>query len=70
MVLQNMDDIMNYPDGAMLCINGDNLSELFVIELNKHTEHEIYEVLLKYGYFNDGTILGNLWFFVRSNPDY
>lgn len=70
MILQNMDDIMDYPDGAMLYIDGDNLSGLFVIELNKHTEHEIYEFLLKYGYFNDGTILGSLWFFVKSNPDY
>lgn len=70
LILQNMDDIMEYPDGAMLCIDGDNLSELFVVELKNHVEHEIYEVLLKYGYFNDGTILGHLWFFVKSNPDY
>lgn len=70
MILQNIDDIMNYPDGSMLYINGDNLSGLFVIELNKHMEYEIYDFLLKYGYFNDGTILGALWFFVKSNSDY
>ena len=70
MVLQNMDDIMNYPDGSMLYFEGENLSQIFVVELKNHDEHEIYEVLLKHGYFNDGTILGHLWFFVRANSDY
>lgn len=69
-VLQNMDDIMNYPDGSMLYINGENLSGMFVIELKNHSEYEVYECLLKYGCFNDGTVLGQLWFFVRTNTDY
>lgn len=70
MVLQNMDDIMSYPDGSMLYVDNENLSQLFVIELSNHKEQEYYETLLEYGRFNDGAILGFLWFFVRSNPDY
>lgn len=49
---------MNYPDGSMLYINGENLSGMFVIELNNHSEYEVYECLLKHGCFNDGAMLG------------
>lgn len=70
-IIRNIDNLMNYPDGAMLY--NENIgahSSLFVIEPKNHVEFNLYNLLLKYGPSVDGAILGNLWFFVRSNKDY
>lgn len=70
LILDNIDSLMDFPDGSMLYINGENLSGLFVFEPQYHKEIDLYQDLIKYGKYLDGTILGQLWFVAKSNPAY
>jgi len=68
-VMKNVDDLFNYPDGAMLKSDVDmgfGLSNLFVFYPRNH-EEELYKKLIEDSVHFDGDLLGNLWFFTRSS---
>ena len=71
-VLENIDDVMNYPDGAMIEPSSDRpvddygFTGLFVFQPKYHRE-DFYKCLLQNFPCADGDLLGNLWFFTRTS---
>ena len=72
LVLENIDDLFNKPDGSMLWWeNGDcGLSGCFVFEPKHHDELKYYLSLIENIDTFDGDLLGNLWFVCKSNEEY
>lgn len=70
LVLQNIDDLFNKPDGAMLKYPDDNMgfTGLFVFCPRYHQEDEFYPTLIAHHDCVDGDLIGKLWFFVRESP--
>jgi len=71
MVLQNVDELFNWPDGSMLQYDGDEggFTGLMVICPSKHRE-DFYECLMQNFPCADGDLLGSLWFHVKTNATY
>ena len=71
MFFQNIDDLMNYPDGAMYAelghING--FAGLFVC-IPKNHNLNYYMTLLHSQYMWESDLLGELWFPFKSNIEY
>lgn len=69
--LSNIDDLFNYPDGAMYDNWGYGMgfSALFVCCPNYHYS-KYYITLIKNYNIWDGQLLGELWFPYRTNKDY
>ena len=72
-VLKNIDDVMSYPDGAMVRptpaeFDSDEygFTGLFVFQPLYH-KTEFYKNLLENFPCADGDLLGNLWFFTRTS---
>lgn len=74
LVVQNLDFLFNYPDGAMLydtlSIPPFGISSLFVFEPRNHTEIDLLEYLIQNADCLDGNLLGQFWFTIRNNKDY
>ena len=70
MILHNIDDLFDYPDGSMICYEDEpwGCSSLFVIEPKKHDEVDYLYHLLKTQDCFDGNLIGKLWFHVKSSP--
>lgn len=70
LILHNMDNLFNYPDGSMLFYDSEptGTSGLFVFEPRKHVELKYYLCLIKNFVLFDGNLLGELWFHVLSSP--
>lgn len=68
---QNIDELMNYPDGAMYEeVNSPaGFAALFVCIPKNHNIF-FYMNLLHSGYMWESDLLGTLWFPFKSNPDY
>ena len=68
-VLKNVDELFDYPDGAMLYYKEEQqgFSGLFVFEPKLHQEDEFYPTLIKHHYCFDGDLLGKIWFFVKTS---
>jgi hypothetical protein len=71
LVTQNIDDLMDRMDGSMVKYAGDDMgfSGLFVFSPRNHS-YERYLALQKNFDGVDGDLLGYLWFYMRTNPDY
>lgn len=69
-VLQNIDNLFEYPDGAMVKYPEDNFgfSGLFVFYPRHHHEDEFYPTVMQHHDCVDGDLLGKFWFFVRESP--
>lgn len=67
-VLKNIDELMDYPDGSML-YDEDPFSGLFVFNPKNHCT-EMYKTILSNSNHFDGDMFSNLWFHVKSNQDY
>ena len=70
LVIQNIDDLFDYPDGSMLKYPEDafGFTGLFVCCPRRHHEEEFYPTLLKEHLCLDGDLIGKLWFFVHDSP--
>lgn len=72
-VMENIDDVMNYPDGAMIepapKEKQDNygFTGLFVFQPKYHRE-DFYKCLIQNFPCADGDMIGSLWFFTRTSP--
>lgn len=72
LVVENIDDVMNYPDGAMIGPPpGEKEDEygftgLFVFQPKYHRE-DFYKCLLQNFPCADGDLIGSLWFFTRTS---
>lgn len=67
-ILDNIDDLMDFPDGSML-YDGDPFSGLFVFNPKNHCT-EMYKTILSHSMHFDGDMFSNLWFHVKDNLDY
>ena len=72
LVLENIDDLFLRLDGSMVKYPGDphGFTGMFVVEPLLHDEADFYITLLKHEECFDGDLIGKLWFFLRTNPDY
>lgn len=74
LIVQNIDFLFNYPDGAMLydihSVPPLGLSSLFVFEPRNHIEIDLLEYLIQNTDCLDGGLLGQLWFMVRNDQNY
>ena len=72
-VLQNIDDLFDRLDGSILWDpeeDDQGFTGLFVFEPRKHEETKFYNTLMLNSDCFDGDLIGKLWFYVKSNPDY
>ena len=71
LVLQNIDDLFNWPDGSMLRYSSEQFgfSGLMVFCPCFHNV-EYYEIIMKNTGCTDGNLFGDLWFCAKSNPAY
>ena len=73
MLLENIDDVMDYPDGSMIgpapSEKGDEygFTGMFVF-IPKYHRVDFYKCLLANFPCADGDMLGSLWFFTRTSP--
>lgn len=67
-ILDNIDDLMDFPDGSML-YDDDPFSGLFVFNPKNHCT-EMYKTILSHSMHFDGDMFSNLWFHVKDNLDY
>ena len=67
-ILDNIDDLMDFPDGSML-YDDDPFSGLFVLNPKNHCT-EMYKTILSHSKHFDGDMFSNLWFHVKDNLDY
>ena len=67
-ILDNIDDLMDFPDGSML-YDGDPFSGLFVFNPKNHCT-EMYKTILSHSMHFDGDMFSNLWFHVKDNLGY
>ena len=69
-VLKNIDDLFQYPDGSMVKYPDDDMgfSGMFVICPRNHQEDEFYPTIIKYHNCVDGDLLGKTWFYVKESP--
>lgn len=67
-VLENIDNLMDFPDGSML-YDEDPFSGLFVFNPKNHCT-EMYKTILSHSKHFDGDMFSNLWFHVKDNLDY
>ena len=67
-ILDNIDDLMDFPDGSML-YDDDPFSGLFVLNPKNHCT-EMYKTILSHSLHFDGDMFSNLWFHVKDNLDY
>ena len=68
-IYKNIDELFNYPDGAMLRENDSNLSGLMVL-IPKNHDFRYYYTLLQLFPELDGNIFDGLLFPCKSNPQY
>lgn len=75
-ILKNIDNIFNYPDGSMLWspyeesgneYNG--ITSLMVFSPKNHNAELYYSSLINTNHF-DGDFFENLWFHIKENSDY
>lgn len=68
---QNIDDLFNYPDGAMYEEPNhiDGFAALFVCTPQNH-DLDFYMTLLQSQYMWESDLLGRLWFPFKSNSEY
>ena len=67
-ILENIDNLMDFPDGSML-YDEDPFSGLFVFNPKNHCT-EMYKTILSHSKHFDGDMFSNLWFHVKDNLDY
>ena len=69
--LQNIDELFNYPDGAMYAEpnHDEGFAALFVCTPRNHNL-DYYMALLHTQYMWESDLLGKLWFPFKSNADY
>lgn len=71
-ILQNIDDVFNYPDGSLL-VDGENFNEgfsgLFVFSPKNHY-YDWYVNLIQSFPILDGDLFGKLWFPFKTNINY
>lgn len=71
MFLKNSDELFDYPDGSMMYIKGEEWGMTgCIVFCPKNHNYELYLKLLDFQTRVDGGILGDLFFPVKSNPDY
>lgn len=72
LVLENIDDLFNKPDGAMLWRDNGNggLSTCFVFMPEHHNEIKYYLSLIENIKTFDGDLLAGFWFTCKSNQEY
>lgn len=74
-VMENIDDVMDYPDGAMVGpAPGEKEDEygftgMFVFQPKYHRE-DFYKCLLQNFPCADGDLIGSLWFFTRTSKEH
>lgn len=70
-VLQNLDECFSRLDGTMLFYNSNDtgLSNFFLVESRNHREEYYLKLLQKTDCF-DGELLGDLFFYVKTNKEY
>lgn len=70
-VLENIDELFDYPDGAMVKYKEENygFSGLFVFCPRNHKEEYYIHLAKTQGCF-DGDLLGDLWFVTRFDKNY
>lgn len=71
MVLQNIDDLMNYKDGSMLWDPTEKagFSASYVFSPINHCI-EMYNILSNNSLHVDGDLFSNLWFHLKDNSEY
>lgn len=72
LILQNIDDLFNYPNGAMLHYSNEKkgMSGLFVINPKLHNEQFYIYLIQNYPNIVDGNLIGDLFFVAIDNQMY
>lgn len=71
LILQNIDDVFDYPNGAMVYYPeyGMGISSFFIFQPKYHKEN-LYLILLEQTNYLDGSLLGHIFFSAKENPNF
>lgn len=69
LVVKNIDNLFKKQDGSTLVENHCAFNAMFVCEPRNHP-YALYKFILQEGYLNDGALMEELWWHIKSNKTY